>query len=170
MPEYAEVDDTLEGRTDEELGILRQAGSLTFDERHVIKDDCAWVVAYVNSLSKKEQDNIGRAFCALSLGHYNLLQQTEWFETEKNELRARFGREPTEEEVGEDCAKHRNSPRFKLCYIIKHPDKVTIVEDIYKMFKPQVDKFLAIAQKLHPQSLPYADRIPIKTPAELGFA
>lgn len=159
---HSTLESTLRLIESADIEFYRNGRNLDENERRMISDGHTWVVSFVNSLSKSEQTDVGRAFFPIDRNHYLGLQISEWFGKEKRELRASLGREPSDEEVLLDCAAHRNSERFKLCYVLEHPEKVILMGDLYNKFKYMVDLFLADGERLHPQNFPYRDRIPIR--------
>jgi hypothetical protein len=134
--------------------------NLTEDAKSFISDpDDLWQIALIDEMQRSEQEKAGDCFISLMLGHYSQYQLEVWLKTETKLLRARFGREPTFNELYEDARANENFERFRLCYVLHEPRRVAFQFDAYHLYRTFGDTFLACAEILHPYNYPYFEKI-----------
>lgn len=147
------------------ISFFRNASNLTSNEMNLIRDKPreVWIVSFVNFLARHLDysvlDKIGKAFFTLDGNHYIRFQCHEWGETEKRLLRENFHRDPSENEIMEDCEKNLNFERYRLCYVLEFPDMVSFSKKGYLNCRDYADAFVTFAEMLDPEGKPYFDKI-----------
>lgn len=129
--------------------------NLSVDELAVIRVEDTWKVALVNNIEQAKQDLIDSCMMPLDPKHYCELQIREWFGKARFFLQTRQAALVGEEAVIADANRHRNLIRYRLCYTLNHPAKIALSTGNYRLARPAVDAFLALAEHLHPFHYPY---------------
>lgn len=133
--------------------VFREGRRLTPEEKNVIKPDDFWEVSFVDAIPEQTFKIIDNVFLVhpRHFRDYVRYQKEEWCAKQKYLLGMKLGREPTNLEMIEDAEKHKNYERFKLCYLLEHPEQVQINPRLYNKYGHVVGLFLAGAGKLDPK-------------------
>ena len=163
------------GEQNECISFFRNGINLDEDTKRTIHNPQTeeWVVSYINFLwqaferkareERKEKDELlsklGYAFYSLDDNHYRDFQKKEWILTAKRLVEASIHREPTENEVLDNCAKYKNFERYRLCYMLEFPDKAALSRISYPKMRNYADAFLTLAEMIDPEGKPFFDMI-----------
>lgn len=88
------------------------------------------ILEIVDGLSDTRLRHYSFCYYMNDLRHY-LKIQCGWIETERYFLGMELEKRPTELEVISAWETHRNAERFKAYYVMRYPEKVSIIEPEY---------------------------------------
>jgi len=138
---------------------IRQGNNLTPADKSVINPEDTWEIAFVNSISPQIFKIIDAVLTVdpKYFGNYMGYQKREWCAKQKDFLRRRYGREPTSEEIAADAKQNRLYERYKLCYLLEHPEQIVVNRTKYNRYEEIVGVFLAAACKADPNGRNYLE-------------
>ncbi|MSS74889.1 hypothetical protein EXS73_01605 [Candidatus Pacearchaeota archaeon] len=124
----------------------RSGAALTPDHRRIITSPHElWQIGLIANIPDFHQKRIGLAMTMLQFKHYNEFQ-LGWVHREKYFLGQRLGHEPTELELADDFMRTSIPQQYRLAYLLQHPEKVALRDNVRPYESRLVDDFLQLAE------------------------
>jgi len=166
---YDKLSEILERIENDSLYFTRGM-NLSPEHKEMIQPGDIWKISLIEEVPSCCRPHIGKAFTALGFDHYVNLQKDVWFRELTKQFTLRMKHEPTNLELSEEFNKYGVGPKYKLCYIMSFPRKITFDCTEYPKNRYCADGFLVCAERLSEKifgdSFPYWEIINANTTLE----
>ena len=166
---YDKLSEILE-KVESDSSYFTKGVNLSLEHKKMIQPGDIWKISLIEEVPSCCRDHIGESFKAVGFKHYMNLQTDVWFSELTRQFRLKVNREPSDRELIGEFEKYGVGEKYKLCYILSFPRKITLDCEEYSKNRYCADSFLACAEllseKIFGDSFPFWDIINANTTVE----